>query len=107
LLSAFRFRKIGKDDIHLSFFEMPGAFNFEQNNKTKNVRQMWKLATSVLGIKKRNFWASYFSDGSILGNELPENCTVREAWLDVGLPSERIIGLGKKDNYCQRSTVSG
>jgi len=95
----FDLDKVGKDDFHLSIFEMPGAFKFGPDGKVDTVRKMWCLATSVLGINKNRLWASYFSGGKIFGNEMPEDEIVRRTWLELGLPSTHIIGLGYKDNF--------
>ena len=95
----FDLEKVGTDDFHLSIFEMPGAFRFGSNSKAETVELMWELATSVLGINPDQIWASYFQGGALLANKLPEDTEVRAAWGKVGLPSERIVGLGVEDNY--------
>lgn len=95
----FDLDRVGTDDIHLSIFEMPGAFRFGPSGKVDTIRRMWLLATSVLGIDKDRLWASYFKGGSVLGNEMPEDKTVRQTWFEVGLPPARVVGLGAADNY--------
>lgn len=95
----FDLDKIGRDDLHLSIFEMPGAFKFGPDGKVGTIRKMWHLVTSVLGINKDRLWASYFMGGSVLENEMPEDEIVRRAWLNLGLPSTRVVGLGHKDNF--------
>ncbi|MFZ5822667.1 MAG: alanine--tRNA ligase-related protein [Chloroflexota bacterium] len=95
----FDLDKVGKDDSHLSIFEMPGAFKFGPDGKIDTVRKMWYLATSVLGINKYRLWASYFKGGEILGNEMPEDDIVRRTWLELGISPEHIVGLGYKDNF--------
>jgi alanyl-tRNA synthetase len=95
----FDLDKVGRDDFHLSIFEMPGAFKFGPDGKVSTIRKMWHLATSVFGIDQERLWVSYFRGGKVLGNEMPEDEIVRKAWLDLGLPSSRVIGLGYKDNF--------
>ena len=95
----FDLDKVGTDDFHLSIFEMPGAFRFGSNSKAETVQLMWELAISVLGINPDQIWASYFKGGELLGNKLPEDDMVRNAWEKLGLPPERTVGLGVKDNY--------
>jgi alanyl-tRNA synthetase len=95
----FDLDKVGTDDIHLSIFEMPGAFRFGPNGEEETVQLMWELATSELGIDKNRLWASYFRGGKVLGNEMPEDSKVRDTWFNLGLPYERIVGLGEEDNY--------
>jgi alanyl-tRNA synthetase len=95
----FDLDKVGKDDFHLSIFEMPGAFKFGPNGKVETIERMWHLATTVFGIDKNRLWSSYFKGGHVFGNDLQADDLVRETWLDLGLSPTRIIGLGAKDNY--------
>ncbi len=94
----FDLESVGKDSTHLSFFEMPGAFTFGPNNKAETIQNMWLLATSILGIDRNRIWATYFKGGDILQNSLPEDVITRETWLDVGIPSNRVVGL-EANNY--------
>lgn len=96
----FDIDKVGTDDFHLSVFEMPGAFKFGPIDKAETIKRMWQLATKILKIDKDRLWASYFKGGNILNNnEIPKDNIVCQTWIDVGLPAERVIGLGVKDNY--------
>jgi alanyl-tRNA synthetase len=95
----FDLEKIGTDDIHLSLFEMPGAFVFGPDGKAGTVERMWRLATSVLGLEKEHIWVTYFKGGKVIEDNLPEDTATHQAWLDVGLAPNRIVGLGKDSNY--------
>jgi alanyl-tRNA synthetase len=89
----FDLESVGRDGIHLSFFEMPGAFTFGPNNKIETIQRMWHLAVSVFGIDPNRIWVTYFKGGSIFHNNLPEDVNTRDIWLNLGIPSDRIIGL--------------
>ena len=95
----FDLDKVGTDGIHLSLFEMPGAFVFGPNGKAETVRRMWTLATSVLGIDASRIWASYFKGGQVLDEYLPADETTLQAWAEVGMSEDHIVGLGIGDNY--------
>jgi len=95
----FDLDRVGMDDTHLSLFEMPGAFVFGPNGKAETIRRMWTLATSVLGIDRSRVWVSYFKGGEVLGECLPGDRVTRRAWIEVGVPENRLIGLGSDDNY--------
>lgn len=95
----FDLEKVGTDDIHLSLFEMPGAFVFGPDGKNETVQRMWKLATEVLGIEKERIWISYFKGGQVMGDYLAEDIITRRAWMDLGVPEKQIIGLGTDNNY--------
>ncbi|HJS18226.1 MAG TPA: alanine--tRNA ligase-related protein, partial [Anaerolineales bacterium] len=61
----FDLEKVGTDDIHLSLFEMPGAFVFGSDGKDGTVKRMWNLATAVLGLDKEHIWVSYLKGGEV------------------------------------------
>ena len=101
----FDLTMVGGDSIHLSFFEMPGAFTFGPNNKNETIQSMWFLATSVLGIEPNQIWVTYFKGGNILGNNQPEDISTRNSWLNLGVPKERIVGLGTNNFWIQGRSV--
>ena len=95
----FDLDKVGTDDIHLSLFEMPAAFAFGSNGKAETIQQIWTLATDILGIDKHRVWVSYFKGGKVLDDCLPGDEATRQAWIEVGVPEKRIVGLGAHENY--------
>lgn len=95
----FDIDRVGKTDTHLSLFEMPGAFVFGPNGKETTIRRMWTLATSVLHVDKDRIWVSYFGGGRVLGKSIAPDKETYQAWIDVGAPPNRIVGLGPKHNY--------
>ncbi len=95
----FDLEKVGTDDIHLSLFEMPGAFIFGPDGKSGTVKRMWTLATSVLGLDKEHIWATYFNGGKVTDEYLPEDLVTRNAWLETGIPDDHVVGLGTENNY--------
>lgn len=95
----FDLDKVGSDNFHLSFFEMPGAFQFDSVHKRSTIQNMWKLTTSVLGIDKDRLWVSYFKGGKVLGKEFLEDSEAHNIWLETGISEKRVVGLGVKDNF--------
>jgi alanyl-tRNA synthetase len=95
----FDLEKVGTDDIHLSLFEMPGAFVFGPDGKTGTVRRMWTLATSVLGLEKEHIWSTYFNGGQVMDEYLPEDVETRNAWQNSGILKNHVVGLGTDHNY--------
>lgn len=95
----FDLDKVGTDEIHLSLFEMPGAFVFGPDGKNGTVLRMWTLATQILGIEKDRIWVSYFKGGKVMGEYLAEDKITHQAWVNVGVPEQHIIGLGPENNY--------
>lgn len=95
----FDLEKVGTDDIHLSLFEMPGAFVFGPNGRNSTIQRMWHLATDVLKIDKEQIWVSYFNGGEVAGSHIEEDVVTRQAWTNTGVQKDHIIGLGAEHNY--------
>lgn len=95
----FDIEKVGMDDIHLSFFNMLGAFVFGNLHPEDTVQSMWTLATTVLNLDPNRLWATYFEGDEFLGKSLPKDICSFSGWKNVGLPDRRIVGLGIKDNF--------
>jgi len=68
---------------------MPAAFTFNPDGRAETVRQIWTLATSVLGIDKSRIWVSYFKGGKVLGDYLLRDEATRQAWSEVGVPERK------------------
>lgn len=100
----FDLNKVGSDEHHLSFFEMLGAFEFGEMDRSVIIQRMWHLATSVFGINQTRLWATYFHGDFFYGNDLSEDIVTKEEWIKVGLQKDHIIGLGIKDNYWLQGT---
>lgn len=90
---------IGKSNVHLSLFEMPGAFAFRQNDKATTIQRMWKLITGALEIEPDNLWVTYFAGGRKGDHEFPSDVQAYRTWKEIGLPEERIVPLGPDDNF--------
>ena len=95
----FDLNRIGKDDIHLTLFEMPAVFAFGAINQFETVHRMWTLVTAVLGINREKIWASYFEGGKVDGCTLPPDQKTFEAWCKTDIPKSHIVGLGVKESY--------
>lgn len=82
--------KVGKTSGHHTFFEMLGNFSFGDYFKRDAVGFAWEFLTGELCIDKGRLWASVYKDDD----------ESYEIWADViGLPRERIVRLGDKDNF--------
>jgi alanyl-tRNA synthetase len=82
--------KVGYTWRHLSFFEMLGNFSFGDYFKREAIRFAWEFLTEVINLPKERLWVSVYE----------QDDEAFEIWhKDIGLPAERIVRLGKKDNW--------
>ncbi|RYU11224.1 alanine--tRNA ligase [Nocardioides iriomotensis] len=86
---------VGKTTRHGTFFEMCGNFSFGDYFKEGAIEYAWELVTGSVdrggfGFEESKLYPSVYEDD-------PEAV---ELWRKVtGLPDERIVRLGKKENY--------
>src|SRR6478609_4441690 len=86
---------VGKTTRHGTFFEMCGNFSFGDYFKEGAIELAWDLVTKPLadggwGLEESRLYPSVYEDD-------PEAV---ELWKKVtGLPDERIVRLGRKENY--------
>jgi len=105
----------GQDKLHLSLFEMSGAFRFGSENREKTTARIWQWATQVMGIDPERIWVSYFRGGKVGFNadspkdanrflELPEDREIFQAWRKIGVSESRITALDAGHNYWVEKT---
>jgi alanyl-tRNA synthetase len=90
--------EVGRTPRHHTFFEMLGNFSFGDYFKEDAITHAWELLTKVYKIDQSRLCVTVFGgdDADGLG---PDN-EAREIWKRVtGLGDDRVIGLGKKDNF--------
>ncbi|MEI8388951.1 MAG: alanine--tRNA ligase [bacterium] len=81
---------VGRTPRHHTFFEMLGNFSFGDYFKKEIIPWSWDFVTNEIGLDKSKLWVTVFEtdDESF------------EIWKnDVGIPQERILRKGKKDNF--------
>ncbi|MCK6548291.1 alanine--tRNA ligase [Myxococcota bacterium] len=88
---------VGVTPRHHTFFEMLGNFSFGDYFKEDAIKYAFELTTKVYGLPLERLAVTVFegADG------IPADVEAEELWRAAGVPKERIIRLGKKDNYWQ------
>jgi len=88
--------EVGKTPRHHTFFEMLGNFSFGDYFKADAIAWAWELLINTLGMDEHRMCVTVFGgEGSA-----PADDEARDIWKRVtGFGDDRIIGLGKKDNF--------
>src|SRR5262245_8857421 len=86
---------VGHTDRHLTFFEMLGNFSFGDYFKEQACRWGWELSTEGFGLDADRLWVTIFQ---------PDDET-EGIWLDIGVPSDRIVRRGAADNFWDMSAA--
>ena len=81
---------VGYTSRHHTFFEMLGNFSFGDYFKEEAISWAWELLTEYYKLPAEKLWISVYKD---------DDQAFRIWEKDVGIPAERIVQLGEKDNF--------
>ncbi|MBE6837986.1 MAG: alanine--tRNA ligase [Ruminococcus sp.] len=86
---------VGKTARHGTYFEMLGNFSFGDYFKREATAWAWEYLTKVLEIPEDRLWITIYEEDDEAG----------DIWAnEVGVSRERIIKLGKKDNFWEHGS---
>ncbi len=87
--------RVGITARHGTFFEMLGNFSFGDYFKNEAIAWAWEFLTETLEIPENLLWPSVYE----------EDDEAYALWRDViGVPEERIVRMGKADNFWEHGT---
>ncbi len=87
--------RVGHTARHGTYFEMLGNFSFGDYFKKEVIPWAWEFCTEVLEMPAECLFPSVYE----------EDDEAYEIWRDVvGVPEERIVRLGKADNFWEHGT---
>lgn len=81
---------VGKTSRHGTFFEMLGNFSFGDYFKHEATAWAWEFITEILEIPVDKLYVSVFHD---------DDEAVKIWTQEVGVPADRIVRLGREDNF--------
>src|SRR5690349_6202884 len=98
------FRTVDIDNVgttfrHLTFFEMLGNFSIGDYFKQGAAEFAWELSTQGYGFEPDKIWATVFEGDDELGLGPDEEAI--DAWLQIGVPRDRIVLLPRSENFWQ------
>ena len=82
---------VGYTGRHHTFFEMLGNFSFGDYFKKDAIHFGWEFLTRVVGLPKDRMWVTIFR----------EDDDAEALWKTIGVPENRIVRCGEKDNFWQ------
>ncbi|MDF3820281.1 alanine--tRNA ligase [Leptospira sp. 96542] len=88
---------VGKTERHCTFFEMLGNFSFGDYFKEEAIHFALDFSLNHLEIPKDKIWVTIYLDDD----------EAKEIWKKNGISEERIVRLGKKDNFWGPAGDSG
>jgi alanyl-tRNA synthetase len=91
--------EVGNTARHLTFFEMLGNWSFGDYFKAESIPWGWELVTQGFGMDPERIWVTVFGGDEELG--LGPDTEAIEIWEATGVPAERIVQLGREDNFWQ------
>ncbi len=89
-LRAGDLESVGRTLRHHTFFEMLGNFSFGDYFKREAIDWGWEFVTGLLQLPEEKLYVSVFE----------EDDEAYRIWNDrIGVPEERMVRLGRKDNF--------
>lgn len=86
---------VGKTARHGTYFEMLGNFSFGDYFKNEAIEWAWEFLTKTLEIPSGRLWITIFESDD----------EAEQIWENkIGIPHDRIIRLGKKDNFWEHGS---
>ncbi|MBP0961542.1 MAG: alanine--tRNA ligase [Oscillospiraceae bacterium] len=86
---------VGKTSRHGTYFEMLGNFSFGDYFKNEAIEWAWEFLTKVLEIPAEKLWITVFESDD----------EAEQIWMNkIGIPKEKIVRLGKKDNFWEHGS---
>jgi alanyl-tRNA synthetase len=95
--------QVGLTTRHLTFFEMLGNFSIGDYFKRGAAEFAWELSREGFGFDEDLIWVTVFGGDEELGVG-PDQEAI-DAWLEIGVPRERIVECPRSENFWQAGPI--
>ena len=85
---------VGITARHGTFFEMLGNFSFGDYFKEEAIKWAWEFMIEEMEIPVDKLWITIYE----------EDDEARDIWIKTGVSPDRIVRMGKKDNFWEHGT---
>ncbi len=87
--------RVGITARHGTYFEMLGNFSFGDYFKKEVIPWAWEFCTKVMELPEERIWVTIYL----------EDDEAHDIWVkEVGIPEERVVRLGKADNFWEHGS---
>ena len=87
--------RVGITARHGTYFEMLGNFSFGDYFKKEAIPWAWEFCTKVIELPEERIWVTIYLDDD----------EAFDIWTkEVGIPEERVVRLGKEDNFWEHGS---
>ncbi len=87
--------RVGITARHGTYFEMLGNFSFGDYFKQEAIPWAWEFCTKVIELPEDRIWVTIYLDDDEAFDIWTKN---------VGIPAERVVRLGKEDNFWEHGS---
>jgi alanyl-tRNA synthetase len=95
--------EVGKTPRHLTFFEMLGNFSFGGYFKKEAIEFAFEFLFKELKLPLSKTIFTVFKGDE----EIPEDKESAQLWQKLGIPKEKIVGMGKEENFWGPTGLEG
>ncbi|HQI85781.1 MAG TPA: alanine--tRNA ligase-related protein [Anaerolineae bacterium] len=95
----FDIEKVGDSPVHLSLFEMGGAFAFGHIAREETLGKLWSFLVDDLGLEPGQLWVTNFVGGILDTHRLDPDVPTLNSWQKLGVRSTQILDVGVEAGF--------